>query len=126
MSDKVTSWENVPNFFVNLKIAQLSLDYEDIQLSPCKNGQEVHWGDGANWHTVDYCSVPNDIVPLSISEGISVFSFDHGKSWRARSITSSVSTSDKSFCKALALAYLEVKGIYPKDCYGHKESKSTT
>lgn len=107
---------------INIKVFKLTEKFknecEDIDFDINKN--ELHWGDGANWHKFDPCNNPSDSWPIIVENKITTT--PSGDEWMANNFTPSPlgrfnvqsHSYDKNPLRAAMIVYLmmqdELKG----------------
>ncbi len=67
----MTDYSKLSDFEINLRIAELVVNYEFISRLPYV-GMAVQWGDGANWHSFNPCNNPVDAWPIIVKNRISI------------------------------------------------------
>ena len=73
------------DFEVNKALAEsLGMTVKDYALQVCLCGYD---GLDSTWDERDYCSTPNDIMPLAFEHNISIISCDGGNTWWAKYAT---------------------------------------
>lgn len=69
--EAVMDYSKMTDFEINMKVAELCLDYDSISQFP-HIGASVHWGDGANWHNYNPCNNPADAWPIIVNNLITL------------------------------------------------------
>lgn len=106
-------YASMTDFELNLILAKKMLDWDDIELTPRKEGQTaVAWGDGYNWYDYDPCHDWSIVGALMTTYHISLDIYNRYFSnigWTATEVTSNTepkSAKDANACRAVVIVFL--------------------
>lgn len=102
------NYEEMSDFEINCKVAGISLDYEDLILTPIGSSSFVQWGDGYNWYKFDPCNSWADAGPIIESNGISL-KRDPADRWLSNSDVEIHYVVDKNPLRAAMIAFLMIQ-----------------
>lgn len=96
----MTDYSKMSDFEINLSVAKLTINYDDLSPSPLSGTPVVQWGDGSNWHHFDPCNSWADAGPIISSNRIMLNPYCADELWKAE-----IPVADDGFMKTYAVNY---------------------